>query len=301
MMHTRARWIVLFTAVLIAVVLAIPVGSQTIGGRFLSTLRIAKPKAVTAMAPAPGSRRDLQNVIAGILAETTSVASQEPDTTVRGIDAASRAAGFTALPLRGRTDTATIRLLGAETLALRINAGQLRTLFTEAGQSASVPSSVDGSAATLTRARGVQFRYGHCPAPIAPTLANQLQGPPPPSTDNGNCVILTETPLATITAPPALDTAAVMEIALELSGMSPNQARGFRRLFDWRAALDIAPPRGMRSYEVTTVGSAPAMLMISANRREPGYTLAWTRDGVVYTLAGYGSSGDAVPLAATVR
>jgi hypothetical protein len=43
------------------------------------------------------------------------------------------------------------------------------------------------------------------------------------------------------------------------------------------------------------------MLIISAGRREPPYTLAWARNGVVFTLAGYGSSGDAVPLAETVR
>jgi hypothetical protein len=192
-------------------------------------------------------------------------------------------------------------MLGAQKLVLRVNAAQVRTLFTEAGQSATVPSSVDGTAATLTRSRGVQLRYGHCPAPIAATLQNQLQGPPPPSTDNGDCVILTETPMASVTTPSGLDTAAVMEIALELSGMSPNQARDFRRLFDWRAALDIAPPRAMRSYDVTRVGTVPAMLMISAGRREPGYTLAWTKDGFVFTLAGYGSSGDAIPLAGTVR
>lgn len=300
-MHTRARWIVSSTAVVIAVVLAIPLGGQTIGGRFLASLRIAKPKAVTATAPVPGARRDLQNVIAGILAETTSVASAESDTTVRTLEAANQIAGFTALPIRGRTDTPVIQAIGAQKLALRVNAPQVRTLFAEAGQPASVPSSVDGTTAALTRTRGVQLRYGHCPAPIAPTLANQINGPPPPSTDNGDCVILTETPLASITAPAGLDTAAVMEIALELSGMSPNQARDFRRVFDWRAALDIAPPRGMRSYQLTRVASAPAMLMISAGRREPGYALAWSRDGIVFTLAGYGSSGDALPLAATVR
>ena len=300
-MNTRARWIVLAAAAVIAIVLAIPAGGQTLGGRFFASLRIAKPKPVTAIAAAAGNSRQLQNVIAGILAETTGTAGVDLDTTIRGLDAASRTAGFEVLPLRGRTDPAVIEVLGGQTLALRVNASQVRTLFTEAGQSATVPSSVAGKMVTLARGRGVQLRYGHCPTPVAATLQNQLQGPPPPSTDNGNCVILTETPMASVSTPAGLDTAAVMEIALELSGMSPNQAHDFRRLFDWPAALDIAPPRALRSYDATHVGDAPGMLMISAGRREPGYTLAWVRDGIVFTLAGYGSSGDAVPLAATVR
>ena len=153
----------------------------------------------------------------------------------------------------------------------------------------------------MTRPRGVRVRYGHCPEPVTATIQNQIQGPPPPSTDNGNCVILTALPLALFELPPALDTASVMEIALELSGMSPNQAGKFRELFDWRAALSLMTPRGMRSFEMKTVAGANAMLMISAGRREVAYTLAWTRDGIVYTLAGYGSSGDAVPLAESVH
>jgi hypothetical protein len=57
----------------------------------------------------------------------------------------------------------------------------------------------------------------------------------------------------------------------------------------------------MRSYELRTVGGNRAMLMITAGRREPTYTLAWVRDDIVYALAGYGSSGDALPLAESVR
>jgi hypothetical protein len=135
---------------------------------------------------------------------------------------------------------------------------------------------------------------------VANTIQAQIQGPPPPSTDNGNCIVLTETPLAAVTLPSALDTAAVMTIALELSGMSPNQARDFRRLFGWSSAITIAPPRFMRSYELTSVGGAPAMLMITGGRRGPTYVLAWVRDGVVFTLTGYGSSADAASLAASV-
>jgi hypothetical protein len=147
----------------------------------------------------------------------------------------------------------------------------------------------------------VRAEFGNCPAPLANTIQAQIQGPPPPSTDNGNCIVLTETPLAAISVPATLDTSAVMTIALELSGMSPNQSRDFRRLFGWPSAMTIAPPRFMRSYEITSVAGAPAMLMITGGRRGPTYVLAWVRDGIVFMLTGYGSSADAASLAASVH
>jgi hypothetical protein len=134
---------------------------------------------------------------------------------------------------------------------------------------------------------------------VANSIQNQINGPPPPSVDNGDCVIFGETPLAASLAPAALDTGSVLEIALELTGMSPNQARDFRQLFNWRAALALAPPRFVRSYDIVTVGGARAMLMTTGGRRGPTYLLAWVDGSTVYTLTGYGSSVDAVPLASS--
>jgi hypothetical protein len=108
-------------------------------------------------------------------------------------------------------------------------------------------------------------------------------------------------PVASVTVPAALDTAAIMELGLEVAGMSPNQARDFRRLFAWPAAAVVSPPRGTRSYEVVRVGNSDAMLVITGGRRGPTYALAWTQGGVVFTLTGYGSSADAVPLAKSLE
>jgi hypothetical protein len=298
-----AQLVVASGVVTLVAVLATPIAGETIGARFLAALRIAKPKTVTAsVSIAGGTRpgRELQNVISGILAETAAVAFDEPDALVPAVDSASRAAGFPARLATRRTDTATVEVLGAHRVTLRVNRNQLQTLFAEAGRAGSLPPSLDGASVTLMRPRGVRVRYGTCPSPIANTLQSQIQGPPPP-TDNASCIILTEVPLAAVTVPPTLDTATVMEIALELSGMSPNQARDFRSLFDWPSALALSPPRATRSHQIVDLGGGRGMLMAGGGRRDPLYTLVWARNGVVYTLAGYGNSGDAVPLAESVR
>ncbi len=213
-------------------------------------------------------------------------------------DAAAKAASFRPRVLKGRTDAPTIYVTGAHSVTARVNRDQFRTLLTEAGRASTVvPASVDGQSITVTVPRGVRLQYGRCPVPVANTLQAQINGPPPPSTDNGNCVVLTETPVSVAAVPPSLDTAAVLDIALELAGMSPNEVRDFRQLFDWRAAMTMSPPRFMRSYEVVDLGAEHALLMITGGRRGPTYELTWVDGGMVYSMTGYGSSADAAPLA----
>jgi hypothetical protein len=278
---------------------SVHVAGASVASRFFASLRIARPNAVTAPSVAPGATtRRLQIVVMGIVAETSAVPVDEPDVPVPTPDSAARIAGFRPRLLRARTDAPQLTVVGAHAERARVDRAQLRTLLAEAGRRAvSVPASVDGATIELSVPRGVRAEYGHCPAPIANTIQNQINGLPPPSVDNGDCVIFGETPLAASLAPAALDTNAVLAIALELTGMSPNQARDFQQLFSWRAAL--APPRFMRSYDVVTVGGSRAMLMTTGGRRGPTYVLAWVDGGTVYTVTGYGSSADAVPLASS--
>ena len=286
----------------IAMVASIPIAGESLGSQFLKSLRIARPQTVTANAPVPGAARRLSEVIIGVAAETTTAASSEADRAAPSADSASRLAGLRVRLLTARKDPVSLTVLGAQATSAHVNRRQLSTLFTEAGRTdLRVDPSVDGAILSLAVPRGVRAQYGNCPGPIQNTLQTQIQGPPPASTDNGNCVILTEVPAASTTAPPALDTAAVLDIAVELMGMSPNQARDFQRVFGWRGAAAMSPPRFVRSYEVVDVAGHSGMLMITGGRRGPTYVLAWTIDGVVYTLTGYGSSTDAVALAKSMR
>ena len=298
----RSRLWTLAVVVVLAVVLAVRVGGQSIASRFVASLRIERPKTVSVSVAAPaGGGRQLLGAVAGILAESTSVATDDSDSAVPTLDAAARAASFRPRVLRGRSDAPVIYVTGAHSVTARVNRDQFRTLLVEAGRASTVvPASVDGQSITVTVPRGVRLQYGRCPAPVSNTLQAQINGPPPPSTDNGNCVMLTETPVSAATLPPALDSAAVLEIALELAGMSPNQVRDFRQLFDWRAAMTMSPPRFMRSYDVVDLGAERALLMITGGRRGPTYELTWVDSGIVYTMTGYGSSADAAPLAKSV-
>jgi hypothetical protein len=289
----------------IAALWLVPAGDTSIGGAFLASLRIAKPKPDTAGAalstPLNGGRR-LQEILAAVVAESTVAIRDEPNQPVTNADSAAKAVGFRPRLLRGRSEVPAITILGEQRLEASVSPGQLATLLKQAGKrDASVGRALDGTHLMFAASRGVRVQYGNCPAPAANTIQGQINGPPPPSADNATCVAITEVPAATVTLPPALDTAAIMELALEVAGMSPNQARDFRRLFAWPAAAVLSPPRGTRSYELVRVADTDAMLVITGGRRGPTYALAWVRDGIVYTLTGYGSSGDAMPLAKSLE
>ena len=288
-------------ALAVAAFFFVPTDGQTAGHRFFASLRIAKPKAVAAGVAAVPTRT-LPATIGSMLADSVTVSRDEPEQPAPDAAAAGKLAGFTArLPAR-RADRATFSVLGVHEVRVVINPAQLRTTFIQAGLGrAPAPASLAGATVAFTTPRAIRAQYGKCPEPVANTIQAQIQGPPPPSTDYGTCLVVTQTPATTATLPNGVDMAKLVDIAVQLSGMSPNQAQSFQVRFDWHTALSMSLPRSMRSYDTVDVAGAKGMLFNTASRRGPTYTLIWARDGTVYALAGYGSSADALPLATSIR
>jgi len=83
--------------------------------------------------------------------------------------------------------------------------------------------------------------------------------------------------------------------------MTPSQARDFLQTVDWKATLSMSVPRFLRSYEEVKVAGTKGTLLSMAGRRGPGYTLIWAKDGIVYTLTGFGDSSQAVGLADSLK
>jgi hypothetical protein len=296
-----------WTALIIAVLLvasAFVEPARSFRHRVFSVFRIAKPQPVNVNIPSfsgPNANRQLQDMVSGMISPKVNVTLDEADQPAASAAAAGKAAGFAPQLPRARKDPPALIVTGAHAIQLSVDRGQLRTIFVEAGRpDVPIPASLEGGAVTVRTPRGIRAQYGNCPAPAAATLANQINGPPPPSADNGNCVVLTQNPVASTEAAAGLDVSQLVEIALELSGMSPNQARAFQRTVDEKSALVLSMPRNLRSWDSVTVNGARGMLVNTAGRRGPTWALIWTKNGMVYSLAGYGSSGDAMPLAASL-
>ena len=302
--HTMGRWWAPVALVAATGALVLVATATGVAQRFLSSLRIAKPQAVSAGIPgaaAGNAARQLQNMIGGMIAKTVNVRADEADLPVANIAAAAKAAGFPGQFPRSRTDVPVMSVLGAREADMTVDVAQLRTIFAEAGQSAVLlPDSLQGAKVVLRTPRALRAQYGNCPVPVANTLQGQVQGSPPPSTDNASCVVLVESPVVSADVPPALEMDRLVEIALELSGMSPVQAQAVPHVLDWKSALALSPPRNIRSVETKDVNGTPAMLLITTGRRGPTWELVWTRGGMLYALTGYGNSADAIDLANSI-
>lgn len=297
------RWLWLIPLVVLAWLLFTASG-QGVQRRVFASLRIARPQAVSVNFPAfsgPEGTHRLQDAVAAMLADSVRVQRAAADTAVADTAAAARLAGFAVALPAARHDAPELAVRGARAVSMTVDRSRLRLILSEAGRSGAAPAaSVNGATLAVSTPAAVSARYGHCPAPFSRTLTEQIAQRPPPSADYGDCVELLERPEVTARVPPGLDMARLTGIALEVAGMSPDQSSAFQRVLDWRAALTLHMPRFIRSYELVHVDGAPAMLLNTAGRRAPTYDLIWAKAGRVYTLAGYGSASEAVPLATSI-
>lgn len=273
--------------------------------RFIASLRIARPEAVSVNIPAfsgPTGTHRLLDAVASMLADTVRGDSVAVDTAVGDAAAAARLAGFAPALPGARSDSPRLSVERARMVTIPIDAARLHTILVEAGRPGMlVPPGVDGAALTLRTPTAVRAEYGHCPVAAGQTLRDQLVAYGPPTADSGDCVVLIERGPVTGTPPAGLDMSGLAGIALEIAGMSPVEAAAFQKTLDWRAALALRMPRFIRSYEAANVVGRPAMLLNMGGRRGPAWELIWQRDGRVFALAGYGSASDAVPLAESIH
>lgn len=291
-------------AVIVIVILSLLSPVRSLAATFFASLRIPKPQAVSvdvsAFSGANGNRT-LQQMISQMLSSKTNVTENEDDATAADKDAATKLAGFAVQLPAARKDSPKIIVQGGHAVDMSVDRAKLQQIFDEAGRHDLVlPSNLDGAPVTLKIPRSVRAQYGNCPVPPS-TISGQIDGPPPPSADNSDCLIATEGPTSIVNSPAGLDVQQLVEIGLELSGMSPNQTQQFLKNVDWKSTLSLAMPRFMRSFETVQINGAQGVLVNTLGRRGPTYMLIWVRDGMAYSLTGYASATDAAALAHSLQ
>jgi hypothetical protein len=185
-----------------------------------------------------------------------------------------------------------------------VDRARLQAIATEAGHSELVlPQSIDGATVAVQVPRSVQLQYGTCPGPAnaSQVVADNITGPTPTTTQFSDCVRLREGPAPIVNVPGGLDVGGLAQIGLETAGMTPNQASDFLHTIDWKATLTLSVPRSLRAYQVVKVNGTDGTLLSMAGRRGPGYALIWTKNGIVYSLTGFGDSSQAVGLADSLK
>lgn len=296
----------LAAVVLITGVLSLPAG-RNLAGRMLRSLRMQKVQAVNVDLSAftdPNANPTLHQMFTQMISDKVVVTANEQDQPAADAAAAAQAAGFPVKLLGGRADKPKLVVAGQHAMNLTVDRARLQAIFSEAGHpDLAVPQSLDGALVSVQIPRAVQAQYGTCPGPASATSAitSNITGPSGASTQYADCVRFRQAPSPTVNVPAGLDVEKLAEIGLEVAGMNPGQAHDFFQTVDWKATLSMTVPRFLRSYQAVKVAGAQGTLLTQAGRRGPGYTLIWAKNGLVYSLVGFGDSSQAVELADSVK
>jgi hypothetical protein len=276
----RRVWLLLTLVVIVAGGLAIP-GVRNAALKSLQSLRMQKVQAVNAdFSPYVDANANptLHQMVTQMISDKVQVETNEEDH-----------------PLV---------VGGSHKINVAVDRARLQAIATEAGHPDLVlPQSLDGASVAVEVPRSVQVQYGTCPGPTnaSKVVADNITGPSPTTTQYSDCVRLREGPTPIVNVPGGLDVGGLAQIGLETAGMTPNQASDFLHTIDWKAVLTLSVPRSLRSYEVVKVNGADGTLLSMAGRRGPGYALIWTKNGLVYSLVGFGDSSQAVGLADSLK
>lgn len=302
----RSVWLVLLVLVIAAAGLGIP-SVRNAALKSLQSLRMQKVQAVNAdFSPYfdANANPTLHQMVTQMISDKVQVEVNEEDHPVTDLAGARQLAGFNVQLLSARKDTPEIVVGGTHKIDVIVDRSRLQAIATEAGHPDLVlPQSLDGATVGVQVPRSVQVQYGTCPGPAnaSKVVADNITGPSPTTTEFSDCVRLREGPDPVVNVPAGLDVGGLAQIGLETAGMTPAQASDFLHTIDWKATLTLSVPRSLRSYQVVKVDGTNGTLLSMAGRRGPSYALIWTKNGIVYSLTGFGDSSQAVGLADSLK
>jgi len=220
-------------------------------------------------------------------------------------DEASQKAGYKVRLLSTRTDPPQITVAGEQAFHMTINRDRAQSILDEAGRSDLIlPDSIDGATIAVQIPSAVIARYGNCPS----SKPKSPEGSPAPAAgqnvDYSNCIMVGQVPSPTVSTPPNLNVGQIVEMGLQVGGMSAQQAHDFCQTVDWTSTLVLPVPRFASSYQTVNVDGVDGTLISLPGRgsqRPAGYTLMWVKGGFVYTLMAFGDSSNAVALAESLN
>jgi len=277
---------------LVVVCLSFP-PARGLAQKFLETLRVEKVQPVSLDTSLLEANRGLQQTIERMISEQAVVTIDEKEQRAGDAAEAARLAGFKVQLPAGRTDAPLLSVQGQHAFHMTVDRGRLQEVFIQAGRpDLTLPPSVDGATVAVQIPRAVQAQYGSCPQPH--DSAERTRRDP---REFNNCLLLMQGPSPIVSVPAGLNIEQLAEIGLQLAGMGPNEAKEFCQTVDWKSTLVLPLPRYLRSYDVVNVNGVQGTLVSNPGSQGPRYALIWVKDGFVYSLIGYGDSGEAVSLA----
>ena len=311
----RPAWGFAVVALIIAILVSLtPVRSWA--QRVLAMLRVQKIQVVTIdpttlmSSSEPDSRP--YKLVNQFIADNVVVTMDpgKPDV-VSNLTRAAQLTGYSIRAIGSLGAPSSVEVNGETAFQMTVNRDRVATLLDEIGRSdIHIPESADGALIAVHIPKTVISMYGDCPVrhghgtsdsqSQAEALAERKMEHMANMKD-ADCTYLIQAPSPTVSIPPGLNMSDIAEAALELAGMSPSEARSFCQTVDWSSTLVVPIPRNSGSYETVTVDGVEGTLITETLSQGNRYSLLWIKNGVIHSLAGHGTSSDALSLAASLR
>lgn len=281
---------------LIALTLSFP-QTRALADQLLSLFRVQQVRVVsldfTGMRALTGDGPIGEKI--GELFSNSMTVTDQPTKPADAADAAqaSQMAGFNVRLPQGKTPSA-IRVMTGSAFTFTINREKVQALLDEVGRGDLVlPESIDGKDVSVKIPAGVSTEYGTCPSH---SDNDEFHGESPRS-QYDDCIIVAQIPSPTVSAPSEVNVGQLMQIGLEFSGMSKEEATNFTNSVDWTSTLVIPIPRYAATYEQVNVDGVTGTLIQRPSDDESQYSLIWVKDGVIYAISAFGNRAQALELA----
>ena len=298
----RPLWIGLTLIAVLAVAFSVP-SVQALASNFLRLFRVQQiavlPLDLTSLKDA---RFDptIGQTISQVLSDQVKITRQpgQPHD-VSGASQASQEAGF---QVRLSSDPAQSlsRLMLQPGIAFEgtFNQALAETVLQSFGKGdLTLPAGLDGAVVKADIPDSVTAAYGKCRYNTAPDSRSLTGGETLSIGDK--CLLLVQMPSPTIDTPPDLPITQLVQIGLQVLGMTPEQAAQVANQIDWTTTLVIPIPRGQMDSQIVKVDGTDGTLLrqlTTDSTAAPTFSLVWVKNGIVYGILGSGDPARAVDL-----
>jgi hypothetical protein len=274
---------------LLALIITIP-STRALANQLLDLFRVQQitviPIDATGLEQLTGNGA-LGKQISQLISSSTSVTQKSgtPLTAANASDA-SQQAGFN-VRLPSGVAPSHLSVLGSSGFNFTIDRAKAQALLDESGRKDLVlPGSIDGAVISVVIPASVRAEYGTCPDP----LATDSQKGGSFGRQYPDCMILSELPSPTVSAPANVDVAQLAQIGLEFTGMTADQASAFTDSVDWTSTLVVPIPKNAATYQQVPVDGVTGTLIQRPADDAPQFVLLWVKAGILHAIGGLGTN-----------
>lgn len=305
-LKNRLVWGSAATIILVASFLSVPT-MQAAAARLLAMFRVQQVTALP-LDPSGLSKftgdENLSAQMSQLISDTVVETKKAGDPREVGSAAeASEQAGFSVRLPQSESAAPALYVHDASAFEATIDRGRAQKLIDEAGRSDIVlPENIDGQLISAEIPAGVSASFGECPKPGEEVHSDDPDESPASVRQYPDCVMLVEYPSPTVTAPEDLDIRQLVQLGLEFTGMSSEEAQQVSESIDWTTTLVVPIPNNASSFEKVDVDGSSATLVTEQTGFDPHYLLMWVKDGIIYCISGWGSdSSRAIDMANSLQ